>query len=199
MTNTDFPDDKRIKSRPVYDPPDTLPKAGAYLCLAETGAVDMLAQRLRRLGDAQVDVLVCGDEGARAVAELNLPGVVPRTCPSDGAARELSVRLEDTTLGWHLVVAGSEPFLWDIHGVALEHGLLEGEITLIPEARSHRRVFCAHCRAMTEPVTVSPATCHGCGLTLEVRDHFSRRLGAYLGVRIDAETPGEIPHEEVLN
>jgi len=34
---------------------------------------------------------------------------------------------------------------------------------------------------------------------LEVRDHFSRRLGAYMGVRIDAEVPGEVPREEVFD
>jgi hypothetical protein len=32
-----------------------------------------------------------------------------------------------------------------------------------------------------------------------VRDHFSRRLGAFMGVMVDAEAPGEIPAiEEVF-
>ena len=81
----------------------------------------------------------------------------------------------------------------------LAHGLLDAEITLLPSADNARRVFCTHSRFMSEPVTASPTRCQGCGLTLEVRDHFSRRLGAYMGVRIDAEVPGEVPREEVFD
>ena len=29
--------------------------------------------------------------------------------------------------------------------------------------------------------------------SLFVRDHFSRRLAAFMGVKVDAEVPGEIP------
>jgi len=35
--------------------------------------------------------------------------------------------------------------------------------------------------------------CAGCGRHLLVRDHFSRRLAAYMGVMADAEAPGELP------
>ena len=42
-------------------------------------------------------------------------------------------------------------------------------------------------------MNVDPYTCPGCGRALFVRDHFSRRLGAFQGVCIDAETPGEVP------
>jgi hypothetical protein len=31
-----------------------------------------------------------------------------------------------------------------------------------------------------------------------VRDHFSRRLAAFMGVIVDAEVPGEIPAAEAL-
>jgi hypothetical protein len=33
---------------------------------------------------------------------------------------------------------------------------------------------------------------------LLVRDHYSRRLGAFMGVCIDAEAPGEIPPAEAF-
>ena len=41
-------------------------------------------------------------------------------------------------------------------------------------------------------------TCSGCGLSLLVRDHFSRRIGAFQGVCIDAEVPGTAPPPEAV-
>jgi hypothetical protein len=35
-------------------------------------------------------------------------------------------------------------------------------------------------------------------LNLLVRDHYSRRLGAFQGVCIDAEVPGELPPAEEI-
>lgn len=56
-----------------------------------------------------------------------------------------------------------------------------------------RRMQCVHCKGITEDVTTDPFTCAHCGLTLFVRDHFSRRLGVFQGVCVDAETPGVVP------
>ena len=41
-------------------------------------------------------------------------------------------------------------------------------------------------------------TCSHCGLSLLVRDHYSRRIGAFQGVCIDAEEPGTVPQPEEL-
>jgi len=41
-------------------------------------------------------------------------------------------------------------------------------------------------------------TCPSCEAALFVRDHFSRRLAAFMGVKVDAEVPGEIPEAEVF-
>lgn len=49
-----------------------------------------------------------------------------------------------------------------------------------------------------EGVTTSIVTCTGCGAPLFVRDHFSRRLAAFMGVQVDAEVPGEVPEAEEL-
>ncbi|MET1046419.1 MAG: dimethylamine monooxygenase subunit DmmA family protein, partial [Hyphomicrobium sp.] len=61
-----------------------------------------------------------------------------------------------------------------------------------------RRVQCVHCKGFTENVTTNPVTCAHCGLTLLVRDHYSRRLAAFQGVCIDAEVPGEVPATEAI-
>ncbi len=51
---------------------------------------------------------------------------------------------------------------------------------------------------MIENVTTNPVICSHCGLNLLVRDHFSYRLGAFQGVCIDAEVPGEAPAPEEI-
>ena len=56
-----------------------------------------------------------------------------------------------------------------------------------------RRMQCVHCKGITEDVAIDPFVCAHCGLNLFVRDHYSRRLGAYQGVCIDAEDPGNVP------
>jgi hypothetical protein len=42
-------------------------------------------------------------------------------------------------------------------------------------------------------VRTNIAQCAGCERWLLVRDHYSRRLAAYMGVMVDAEAPGERP------
>jgi len=56
-----------------------------------------------------------------------------------------------------------------------------------------RRVYCIHCRATTENVRTNIVRCVECERWLLVRDHYSRRLAAYMGVMVDAEAPGELP------
>ena len=49
---------------------------------------------------------------------------------------------------------------------------------------------CPSCGTVLPPAA---RFCPGCGRSLFVRDHFSRRLGAFQGVCVDAETPGDVP------
>jgi DNA-directed RNA polymerase subunit RPC12/RpoP len=61
-----------------------------------------------------------------------------------------------------------------------------------------RRVQCVHCKGINEDVSFSPVRCAHCGLLLLVRDHYSRRIGAFQGVNVDAEAPGTAPAPEEL-
>jgi hypothetical protein len=61
-----------------------------------------------------------------------------------------------------------------------------------------RRIFCVHCRTLTFTVSTNLVDCAGCGAQLFVRDHFSRRLNAFMGFQIDSEVPGETIPVEVL-
>ena len=82
--------------------------------------------------------------------------------------------------------------------MAARYGMSSAEIRLYQTGTRARPVFCVHCRAMTRGVRTNLVDCSGCGRTLFVRDHFSRRLGAYMGFQIDAEIPGDKPPVETL-
>lgn len=89
-----------------------------------------------------------------------------------------------------LYVQGSEPFLWAVARAAALIGFGPGQIQLAHAGSLQRRVWCTHCHAYTEQVTTNIVPCAQCGRRLLVRDHFSRRLGAFMGVMVDAEAPG---------
>jgi len=110
----------------------------------------------------------------------------------------LKRRLEEERMGLRLYAIGAEPFLWKVRGVASEFCMATEEMYLYAVGPSARRVFCNHCRTVTERVTTNVFDCSGCGAHLFVRDHFSRRINAFAGVQIDAEVPGELPPVEEL-
>lgn len=107
-------------------------------------------------------------------------------------------RLADERMGLRLYGLGAEPFLWTVDAAARDFGMSRLEVRLCASRASPRRVFCNHCRTITEGVTTTIVACAGCQAPLLVRDHFSRRLNAFAGVQVDAEAPGEIPEIEEL-
>jgi DNA-directed RNA polymerase subunit RPC12/RpoP len=50
-----------------------------------------------------------------------------------------------------------------------------------------RRVQCVHCKSTTEQVLTTTVVCSHCQRRLMVRDHYSHRLNAFMGVSMDAE------------
>ncbi len=104
--------------------------------------------------------------------------------------------LETARMGTQVYVAGTENFIAQVVQAALDAGFDLGAIGADHRGSLERRVQCVHCKAITEHVTTQPVTCSGCGLSLLVRDHYSRRIGAFQGVCIDAEEPGTAPEPE---
>jgi hypothetical protein len=101
--------------------------------------------------------------------------------------------LSESLMGTRLYVAGPESFIGLAMKIALEFDLNKDEIRAEEVGTLARRVYCVHCRATTENVRTNIVTCSGCARWLLVRDHYSRRLAAYMGVMVDAEAPGELP------
>ncbi|TDT88469.1 hypothetical protein DFO45_4746 [Azorhizobium sp. AG788] len=106
--------------------------------------------------------------------------------------------LQTATMGTRLYVTGTEPFIGRVVAEAGAFGVDPRSVITEHRGSLRRRVQCVHCKGMMEEVTHSPVTCAHCGLSLFVRDHYSRRLGAFQGVCIDAEVPGDRPAVEEL-
>lgn len=187
--------DQGIKSRPQYEPlrPDPAGKRHLLLVAEPTERPDaFLAAEL----DVETWIVVPRD--AEGVAGIPLPGQGgPRRFRSPRQMLDcLAPRLAQERMGLRLYATGREDFLWEIDGIARRAGMGKGEIQLAHAGSHARRIFCVHCRTYNEGVTTTIVRCGGCGAHLFVRDHFSRRLSAFMGVKVDAETPGDVPPAE---
>ncbi|MFT8891572.1 MAG: dimethylamine monooxygenase subunit DmmA family protein [Acetobacter papayae] len=102
---------------------------------------------------------------------------------SDTALLErLAGRLARERVGLRLYAAGGASFLARVAIVADAAGLGTGEVQFAPPRDAARRVVCVHCDTLNEGVAADTVRCLGCGTTLFVREHYSRGLGAYMGV-----------------
>ena len=192
-----------IKSKPIYAPL-RFDEGGRYHLMLGLGVG---REPLRRVLDevrdqqalalARTEVLyvpAAGDTG-KATDQFALAGLaaVCLFVNSSALLEDFRGRLGRSLMGARLYVAGPESFIGMAMKVALDSNLNKDEIRAEECGTLARRVRCIHCRAITEDVKTNIAQCVGCGLWLLVRDHYSRRLAAYMGVMADAEAPGELP------
>jgi hypothetical protein len=178
-----------IKSRPVYGKLQLDPQGTTQLIVTDLPAIPD-----DTIGNIETWTVAVAQPGI--AAQATGPGRTFRA-PADLLAT-LAHRLTREHAGFRLYAVGTEAFLWDVTNIARAHGLGGGEIFLSHAGSLRRRVYCTHCKTMNEDVTTNIVPCRACGAALFVRDHFSRRLAAFMGVKIDAEVPGEIPAIEVL-
>jgi predicted RNA-binding Zn-ribbon protein involved in translation (DUF1610 family) len=174
-----------IKSRPIYAPFQIDPSGRTHLVVTD----------LAKLPDH-----IAVPEIETWTVETVAPGIA---APAGGMVRafrsvadllmHLQHRLGREAAGFRLYALGKEAFLWDVMNVGRGAGLGRGEVFLTQLGSLKRRVYCTHCKTMIEDVTTNIVTCPECRANLFVRDHFSRRLAAFMGVIVDAEVPGEIP------
>ncbi|WP_431798419.1 dimethylamine monooxygenase subunit DmmA family protein (plasmid) [Cupriavidus metallidurans] len=104
-------------------------------------------------------------------------------------AKALEAALRAARAGTHLYLSGAERQVWCLHNLALRLGIQPQEISVYRCESGTRPVYCVHCTTLQETTSKNEMTCCNCGVGLMVRDHFSRRLGAYMGVVADADNP----------
>jgi dimethylamine monooxygenase subunit C len=111
----------------------------------------------------------------------------------DALLADLTAALDQALMGTRLYVAGPESFMGLVMRIAHDFNLAGDEVRAEECGTLARRVHCIHCRATIENVRTNIVECRGCRRWLVVRDHYSRRLAAYMGVMVDAEVPGDRP------
>lgn len=181
-----------IKSRPIYAPFKLDASGRAHLIV--TNMAEPPVELEDALGGIMVWTVKTIAPGVPAPAVENLRPFrsVAELLP------QLAVRLAQATVGLRLYAIGSEAFIWDAYNIAITAGLDKSEVFTHHAGPFVRRVYCTHCRTMIEDVAINIIPCPVCGAHLFVRDHFSRRLAAFMGVIVDAEVPGEISAPEAL-
>lgn len=192
-------------SRPVYPglTADRYAKLNLILCEGEgaMAVLDMAPKAPDGFFTRSI-ILFCPATSAAGGYEKKLEALGPQALwvlPSLATAMfRLKGVLATATMGTRLYASGTEPFIGSVLQEALEAGVDHKSVRTEHRGSAKRRVQCVHCKGMTENVTTSPVVCAHCGLTLFVRDHYSRRLGAFQGVCVDAEVPGDIPPVEEL-
>lgn len=140
------------------------------------------------LCDAWRGQLIARGLDARQIARLQYEDTVDAVVP----AGELLAALADEPNGVGIAIAGPEHVVLAVQRDALAAGAIPSEIVSHATERTRIRVYCPHCRGLgvhrAEAGSIVP--CGSCGRRLSVRDHFSRRLAAYLGSDIDAGAIG---------
>jgi predicted RNA-binding Zn-ribbon protein involved in translation (DUF1610 family) len=194
-----------IKSRPVYRGITIDPNARRHiLALQAEGAEALLDQAtaltpeiLSRMEILFVAGAARGKDHDKALAALGAD-VFWQAPTVETLLFRLGGSLDKANMGTRLYIAGTEGFIGRCMQLALDRGMDFQSIPTEHRGSEARRVQCVHCKGITENVTTSPFACSHCGLTLLVRDHYSRRLGAFQGVNVDAEEPGTAPEPEEL-
>jgi predicted RNA-binding Zn-ribbon protein involved in translation (DUF1610 family) len=190
-----------IRSKPVYATlwPDL---SGTFHLLVGQGSGGNAMLRLldKMPEGAETQVLYASESrsgvdrserlGAQMGAKLR---VFPRVAEM---VSHLNQVLSACFMGTRLYVAGSESFIGSIGQVAAKYNLTADEVQSELCGSAARRVYCIHCKTSQENVTTNIVRCPGCGRHLLVRDHYSRRLAAYMGVMADAASPGTLPPVE---
>lgn len=190
-----------IRSKPVYTSLLWHEKATSHLVVTQ-GQGGMAALKLFQQMHPKQPIMVLYTPYAGADYSKTLKKVVPEGLCVLDSEQEVLAKLDSVLktmyMGMRLYIAGSEDFMWLIAKEANKFGIEDADIMKELTGTLARPIYCVHCKAITHGITTNIGKCSGCDRMLFVRDHFSRRLGAYMGLMIDAESPGELPEIEEI-
>ena len=194
-----------IKSKPVYNPLEFDPKSRWSLLIGEAEGLIGLINLVRNfpaIRPINTNLMYTGSDVEKAYAQAYFTQArcskVSRFENQDALLASLPGVLANNKMGLRLYICGSEAFLWKVAKIARNAGMHKSEYHMQLVGSMARRVYCPHCETTSDGVTTDIHECEGCGLSLINCNHFSREMGAYLGFRVDAEVPGEIPQRQEL-
>jgi hypothetical protein len=171
------------RSLPLYQVLQPHQAASQHLVVVQAEALARIATFMAALAreSGLVTLLVQGDMSATAYPASFFP-------TQDALARRLLATLDGAAIGLRLYVCGDEAFIGCVRRVASAARMLPEEIIAELNA-TPRAVYCVHCSASHVYDALPEVECAGCGINLSVRQHFSQRTGAYLGVCADPDRP----------
>ncbi|HEX2789140.1 MAG TPA: dimethylamine monooxygenase subunit DmmA family protein [Steroidobacteraceae bacterium] len=191
-----------IRSKPVYAPlqPDlqgryhlmvghgvgAAPLSRLLGDLAQAQPAALQRTRIWFVADAVASAASTEAFQAVSIAELRTFNAI------DALLSDLTAAMDQALMGSRLYVAGPESFMGLVMRIADRFNLAKDEVRAEECGTLARRVHCIHCRATIDNVRTNIVQCR-CDRWLVVRDHYSRRLAAYMGVMVDAECPGDRP------
>jgi len=192
-----------IRSKPLYDSLVWRQFATGHVVVAQgDGGLAVLKLFQQMCPREPIKLLFADDKSASKKYADIIQTLVPeglQICESEQAAlAALKEQLPDCLMGTQFYVAGSEAFIWSVLEALKQYGVQDRNVAKELSGTLARSVFCVHCKTISKDVHFSIHECDGCSRHLFVRDHFSRRLGAYMGVMVDAEEPGNIPAKEEI-
>jgi dimethylamine monooxygenase subunit C len=193
-----------IKSRPVYDRLKPFPEGQQHLIVGQgSGGSAMLRLLDDMPPDVEIEVFYSTESFTGQNHEAALAAKVPGHLHTVATNTELIAVLERSLtaafMGTRLYLAGSESFIGAAMKIARSFDLNHDEVLREHCGSLVRRVWCVHCDTYNENITMRVFACSGCGKPLVVRDHYSRLMGAFMGVQGDAEVPGELPDASSLD
>ncbi|WGI25078.1 dimethylamine monooxygenase subunit DmmA family protein [Halomonas alkaliantarctica] len=195
-----------IKSRPVYDRLQPMASGRSHLIAGQGSGGEAMLRLLAEMSPTQRQQSTLlystetfsGHSHLQALQEVEA-GDVNFFSSNQALIEALAQSLGEVHMGTRLYLSGSESFIGTAMQAANAVDLTRDEVLREHSGTLVRRVWCAHCDTYTENVTHRVFTCPGCQLDLVVRDHYSRRLAAFQGIKADGEVPGELPVSEELD
>lgn len=180
-----------VISRPVYAPLRADPSAARHWLVLEASGMtaDLLAALHTAFAPVATRLQVCWVGASAPPADWSAITLLPDVA----ALSPVLAQAQPLAVNERLCAQGTEPFVWRVAALAAQAGLATAQVQLAHAGSQRRRVWCTHCHGFTEGVSTNVVACAGCGRHLLVRDHFSRRHGAFMGVMVDAEQPGVRP------
>ncbi|MBS8265418.1 hypothetical protein DYI25_13400 [Mesobacillus boroniphilus] len=84
-------------------------------------------------------------------------------------------------MGTYLYISGTSDFVKRIQVRAMNAGFSEHDMQTFITGTIKKKLICCTCHGENEVLDSTHVVCVHCGQDLEVSDHYSRRLDAYLG------------------
>jgi hypothetical protein len=183
-------------SRPQYSSliPDALGTINLVVAEGEGGtAVIELLQKVTKEFAERCNIIYVPVLSTNNVLTTQLSGIEEvsiQICASlTDLLSALHKALEASTMSMRLYVSGSESFIGRVTIMAHQFGVSHTSIQTEHRGSLARKVQCVHCKWITEDVATNIVQCAKCDVLLFVRDHYSHRLGAFMGVSANAEEP----------